>query len=104
MKHLFLALAILGAVIPWAFLLGYFAEAGLGISGFLAALFANGAAGGATADLLIASVAFWVFLLAQRAQRVWLYILVNLTIGLSCALPLYFYFRAADAQRNRATG
>lgn len=71
---------------------------------FIAALFVNGAAGGFTADLLISSFAFWVFLFAQKAPRIPIYIALNLTIGLSCALPLYFYFRAVDEEREEHAG
>lgn len=61
------------------------------------ALFVNGAAGGVSADLLVSSLVCWVFLLpeAQRAgvRRPWLYVVLNLAIGLSCALPLFFWAR-----------
>ncbi len=94
MKNSFLILAILGAVIPYAFFVPFFAEHGIGISTFVLALFANGAAGGFTADLLITSTAFWIYLFVEKVEKPWLYIAVNLSIGLSCALPLYLYIRA----------
>ena len=58
MKMFFLACTILGTVIPYAFFLDYFADEGIVITSFVAALFANGAAGGFTADLLVSSFAF----------------------------------------------
>lgn len=94
MKNVFLVLAIVGAVVPYAFFLPFFADHGVSLMGFVEALFVNGAAGGFTADLLITSFAFWLFLFHQQAERIWLYILLNLTIGLSLALPLYFYLTA----------
>jgi hypothetical protein len=36
-------------------------------------------------------VVFWGYLFSQGTEKPWLYIIVNLTIGLSCALPLYCY-------------
>lgn len=98
MKMFFLACTILGTVIPYAFFLDYFADEGIVITSFVAALFANGAAGGFTADLLVSSFAFWGYLFWRQADRIWLFILLNLTIGLSCALPLYFYFKAASEE------
>ncbi|MBL6691012.1 MAG: DUF2834 domain-containing protein [Pseudomonadales bacterium] len=95
MKMFFLACTILGTVIPYAFFLDYFADEGIVITSFVGALFANGAAGGFTADLLVSSFVFWGYLFWRQADRIWLFILLNLTIGLSCALPLYFYFQAA---------
>lgn len=100
MKNVFLVLSVLGAVVPYIFFMMFFAQEGLNVTAFIAALFVNGAAGGFTADLLISSFAFWVFLFAQKAQRIPLYIVLNLTIGLSCALPLYFYFHAVDAEEE----
>ena len=93
MKNIFLLLVVIGTVIPYLFFIPFFAEQGLAVTTFATALFANGAASGFTSDLLISSFAFWLFLFHQKTERIWLYILLNLTIGLSCALPLYFYLK-----------
>lgn len=91
MKTVYLALAIIGAVVPYVFFIEHFALAGPGLDAFVGGLFANGAAGGFSADLLISSLVFWVYLINRKVERTWVYMLVNLTIGLSCALPLYLY-------------
>lgn len=92
MKTVYLLLALVGAVVPYLFFAGFFAEQGLGPVGFVAALFANGAAGGFTADLLISSAVFWIYLFSRRSgPSPWLFVVLNLTIGLSCALPAYLY-------------
>ncbi len=93
MRNLFLALAIIGAVVPYAFFVAFFAEHGIDLMTFIPALFVNGAASGFTVDLLITSLVFWIYLLVEKAEKPWIYILVNLTIGLSCALPLYLYVK-----------
>ncbi|HSG87983.1 MAG TPA: DUF2834 domain-containing protein [Pseudomonadales bacterium] len=97
----YLLLAILGALVPWLFFLDFLRANGLGPS-FVAALFANGAAGGFTADLLISSVVFWIWMGADIRERgrgsPWLFVALNLTIGLSCALPAYLH------GRERASG
>jgi len=97
MSRFYLVAAILGALVPYLFFFGWIQDNGLALGGFIQALFVNGAAGGFSADLLIASFVFWGFMAADDAAAVvgrpWLYIFVNLTIGLSCALPLYLYFR-----------
>ena len=99
MKNTYLILAVLGAILPYAFFLSFFSEQGLMLTTFVSAIFVNGAAGGFTADLLISSFAFWLYLYAQAVPRLWLYVVLNLTIGLSCALPLYFYFSMADREK-----
>lgn len=99
MKSLYLFLAVVGAVVPYLFFVQHFAAAGLGLGDFLAALFVNGAAGGFAADLLIASLVFWIYLFARgEGVRALVFVALNLLIGLSCALPAYLYVRAREAQ------
>lgn len=92
---IYLILAIVGAVVPWVFFGSYFAAEGFGTGGFVPALFANGAAGGFAADLLISSVVFWIYLNSLKAsgrlERIWPWVCVNLAIGLSCAFPLILW-------------
>lgn len=95
MKNIYLALSILGAIVPFFFFIPFFGSEGFGLGTFVSALFANGAAGGFTADLLITSSTFWIFLWSRKTPRFWVYILLNLSIGLSCALPAYLYVRAS---------
>ncbi len=95
MQRLYLAFAVLGAVVPWLFFAQHFAGAGPSLPGFLAAGFANPAASGLTADLVISSAVFWAYLFgAGEGRRAALLIPVNVLIGLSCALPLYLHLRS----------
>lgn len=97
MKTVYLALAIIGAVVPYVFFAQHFSSAGFGLGAFVDALFATSPAGGFTADLLITSFIFWLFMLQQRKRGKGpapvLFILLNLLIGLSCAFPAYLYAR-----------
>jgi fluoride ion exporter CrcB/FEX len=89
-------MAVLGAVIPILFFANFSAEAGIDLVAFVQALFVNGAAGGFTADLLISSFVFWVYMFSRqdRGAKPWLFIVLNLFIGLSCALPAYLWASA----------
>ena len=102
MKNVYLALAIIGAVVPYIFFIDFFATSGFALGGFVSALFVNGAAAGFTADLLITSVAFWIYLWSKKAAHMWVYVLLNLTIGLSCALPAYLYAKAREQETAAA--
>ena len=104
MKNVYLILAILGAVVPYLFFIQFFAEAGVDLPAFVGALFANGAAGGFTADLLITSLVFWIYMFSRREEgpSPWLFIVLNLTIGLSCALPGYIYATMRSAEAPKA--
>ena len=97
MKNVYLALAVLGAVLPYVFFLQHFAAAGPDPLALLAAFFANPGASGAATDLVWSSLVFWVYLFANgEGRRAVLLIPINLLIGLSCALPLYLYLRARE--------
>ena len=102
MKTLYLVLAVAGAIVPYLFFVDHFAAAGFGLGAFLAAAFANGAAGGFSADVLISSAVFWCYLISRRVPLTWLYVVINLGIGLSCALPLYLYMAARRDVPNAA--
>ena len=94
-RRIYLSLAIIGGVAPYVFFFRHFAATGFGAQDFLGAVFANPAAGGFTADLVITSLVFWIAILRRRSLRqgprpLW-FVVINLTIGLSCALPAYLY-------------
>lgn len=104
-KKLYLLLATGGAIVPYIFFIQHFADAGFSLSDFLSALFVNGAAGGFTADLLITSLVFWIFMFHRAGQedtpKPFWFIVINLTIGLSCALPAYLYASEKVSEKRR---
>lgn len=105
MKKVYLALAILGGLIPYLFFVRFIQVEGVDLSLFVESLFVNGAAGGFSIDLLLSSFVFWLFLFQLSKQpgapKPFLFILLNLTIGLSCAFPAYLYARESSKKQNR---
>ncbi len=101
MRNFYLVMAVAGTVVPYVFFIDFMQQHGMSLGGFVTGLFANGAAGGFSSDLLISSFVFWGFLSQdgprQGVGRLWLYVVLNLAIGLSCALPLYLYVRSGRA-------
>lgn len=95
MKNLYLVAALIGTVIPYYFFLQHFGAEGYSVIAFLKALFSNPAAAGGHADLFISSFVFWIYMFRERpgGPAPWPFILLNLSIGLSCALPMYLYWR-----------
>jgi hypothetical protein len=67
------------------------------LSLFWSQLFVNQASSADTVDLFTSSFVFWIFLLKEgtklQMKFLWVYIVVNLIIGLSCALPLFLGMR-----------
>lgn len=98
MKNLYLSLTILGGVIPYLFFFDFFQSEGVDLPLFIESLFVNGAAGGFSADLLFTSFVFWLFMFTEAGNsknpKPYLFIVLNLSIGLSCALPAYLYAKA----------
>ncbi len=97
MKKVYLLLSVVGAIVPYLFFFQFIKAEGLNIPVFISALFVNGAAGGFSADLLLTSFVFWLFMFQQVKEssgpKPYLFIVLNLTIGLSCAFPAYLFAR-----------
>ena len=97
MKKIYLLLSVVGAIVPYLFFFQFIQAEGLNIPAIISALFVNGAAGGFSADLLLASFIFWLFMFQQvkesNGPKPYIFIVLNLIIGLCCALPAYLYAR-----------
>lgn len=94
---IYIVLCVVGAVVPMVFFVPWFAENGVMLVPFVKALFVNGPAGGFTADLLISSLVFWIWMWDDSRKHgvgfIGLPIVANLCVGLSLGLPLYLWMR-----------
>lgn len=102
MKRIYLFLAIIGAITPYIFYFQFIQVEGLNFSLFIMELFESKASSGFTVDVLLATVAFWLFIF-QRAKsttapKPLIFFILSCTVGLSCALPAYLY--ANEKQSN----
>lgn len=100
LKKLYAGLCVVGFAIPYFFLTLFVMENGFDDLGpSIQSLFVNGAAAMLTADLLISSLVFWVWLFYEGGRlgmkNLWVYVAANLLVGLSLALPLFLYYREA---------
>ena len=104
LRPFYIVSAILGTVIPWIFFAQYFAREGFNLWAIIQNLFANGAAGGFSADVLISIIVFlvWSFSDAKKhtIRNWWLVLPASFTVGLSLALPLYLILRGIDEKSN----
>ncbi len=100
-RSFYLATAVIGTVVPWLLFGSFFGRHGPDIPLFLRSLFANGAAGDFSADVLITIIIFWVWSWRDAARhgvtRWWLVLPASFFVGLSLALPLYLYMRERKA-------
>lgn len=97
LKQFYLIFVIVGTVLPWIFFLGFFKQEGLNLLLFIKEIFANGPAAGFSTDVLISILVFWVWSYKDAQERKitnwWLVLPTGFTVGLSLAMPLYFYLR-----------
>lgn len=96
LRMFYLAMSIIGAIVPMFFVLGWIQGSGA-ISGLVAAWSVNGASTGLMWDFIISASVFAVFALSECIARRDYFPLVALPatimIGLSCGLPLYLFLR-----------
>ncbi|MEM7590228.1 MAG: DUF2834 domain-containing protein [Cyanobacteria bacterium P01_A01_bin.83] len=98
MQIIYLGLSVLGLILPYSQLIPFFGDRGFDLAVFWSELFANQISTAFSLDVFVSSVVFWLFLW-QEGTRLnlklrWIYIVFNLTFGLSFALPLFLYMRS----------
>lgn len=97
MKPLYLVAAVLGAVLPLSQFIPFLATHGLDLKLIFTSLFSNGVSGFFGLDVIVSSLVLWIFVFTEgrrlRMKRLWLYVVCNLAVGVSLALPLFLLFR-----------
>jgi hypothetical protein len=106
MRWLYLIAAILGAVLPLSQLFPFMSEHGFDVPLLFRELFQNNVSAFFGMDVIVSSLALWLFVFSEGRRRgmrnLWLYVVCNLAVGVSLALPLFLFFRERklDAQRH----
>lgn len=97
LQYLYLALCVLGTLLPCSQFVPFIAEHGFNMPLVIEQLFANRISGFFGLDVIVSSVVLWVFVFAEGRRRqmrhLWVYLLCNLTVGVSLGLPLFLYMR-----------
>ena len=97
MRKVYLALFIVGSVLPFWPLIPWLREHGLDVPLFIDHMFANGVAGAFSVDVLISSIVLWVFVLSEgvrlRVPMLWAPLVANIAAGVCSGLPLFLYLR-----------
>ena len=103
MRAFYLIAAVLGFILPYIFFIQFLAENGLNLALFVQQMFASPIAGFFSMDVIISSIVFWAFLFSEgrrlAMQRLWIYVLLNLLMGVSFALPVFLYVREGKIQQ-----
>ncbi len=108
MKLLYLLAAILGAALPLSQLIPFLKTHGLNLTLFFTLLFSNSVSAFFGMDVIVTSLVLWVFLFSEGRRlgmrHLWLYVICNLVVGVSLALPLFLLFRERALELNSQRG
>lgn len=100
-KYVYLALFIVGSIVPYLAFVPWVMDHGVDISRLVEELFANRISAFFGLDVIIATIVFWVFI-NWEGKRVgvplWPPIIASLLIGVSSALPLFLFLRECRIQ------
>jgi hypothetical protein len=106
MQWIYLIAAILGAVLPLSQVLPFLTTYGFDMPLFFRELFQNHVSAFFGMDVIVSSVVLWVFVFSEGPRRgmkkLWVYVLCNLAVGVSLALPLFLYFRERKIQVQKS--
>lgn len=98
MRHVFLILAIVGAIVPMYYFVKWMEEFGYDLGAMVVAWNVNDATTGLVWDLTISAVALTLFVVWESAKSGrWLNLVAipaTFCIGVSCGLPLYLWLRS----------
>lgn len=97
LRHLYLALCVLGVFVPYSQFIPWLSQHGLQIELFGRELFATRVGAFFGLDVVVSAIALVVFICAERkavaVRHVWLPIIATLVVGVSLGLPLFLYMR-----------
>jgi hypothetical protein len=100
-RHYYIALCVLGILLPYSQLLPFLREHGLDLPLFIQQLFANRISSFFGLDVIVSAIALWVGVLVDqrrvRSRHAWAPLLGTLLVGVSLGLPLWLYLREAHA-------
>ena len=97
MQWLYLICAILGTVLPLSQLLPFLAQHGFDLPLLFKQLFENHVSAFFGLDVIVSSIVVWLLVFSEGRRRfmknLWLYVVCNLGVGVSLALPLFLFVR-----------
>ena len=100
-KHVYLALFIIGSIVPYLAFVPWVMDHGLDLSRLVEELFANRISAFFGLDVIVSTVVLWLFM-TWEGKRVgvplWPSIVASLLIGVSSALPLFLFMREGKIQ------
>jgi hypothetical protein len=104
-KQVYLALCVLGTVLPYWYFVPFLREHGLDVPLIVQQLFANQISAFFGLDVLVSSVVLWIFVRVEGRRtgmrHAWWALAGLLTVGVSLGLPLFLYLREVHGEGAR---
>ncbi len=93
----YLILCLLGIALPYSQFIPFLFENGLNFERFFEQLFVNRISAFFGMDVVVSSLVLWTFVWVEgsrlKMKNLWIYIAINLLVGVSLALPLFLLLR-----------
>jgi hypothetical protein len=103
-KRFYLALCVIGFLLPYSQFVPWVAEHGLNFSLFVHDLFVNRISGFFGLDVLVSAVVLWIFIVVEGSRlgmrRLWLPLAGTCLVGVSFGLPLFLSLRQVHFARS----
>ena len=107
MQWLYLVAAILGTALPLSQLIPFLTTNGFDLPLLFSQLFQTNGSAFFAFDVIVSSLVLWLFVFSegrrQGMKNLWLYVVCNLLVGLSLALPLFLLFRERKLKAEGST-
>jgi Terpene cyclase DEP1 len=106
LRHFYLALCVLGFVLPYSQFVPWGLKHGLNLGLFFRELFANRVGAFFALDVIVSAIVLIIFVLVEGRRLgirgVWASIAGTLLVGVSLGLPLFLYLREVRRDHDRS--
>jgi Terpene cyclase DEP1 len=97
LRHYYLGLCVLGAILPYSQLVPWIATHGLDFPLLFGELFSTRVGGFFGLDVIVSAIVLVIFVLSEGRRLdvspLWLPVLATLLVGVSLGFPLFLYMR-----------
>ena len=100
----YLVLCVAGTLLPYSQFTPFLREHGLDLDQFYRQLFATKISTLFAFDVVVSSLVLWFFVYTEgtrlKMRNLWVYVVANLLVGVSLALPLFLFAREFRVDRT----
>ena len=104
LRHLYLVLCLVGAILPYSQLIPWLSAHGLDLSLFFSELLSTRVGAFFGMDVLVSALVLFVFMAAEgrrlAMRNLWLPAVATIVVGVSLGFPLFLYMRQNTFDRR----